>query len=239
METPGLQPPSSYPSYTSPSFPWYQVWWRAISRPNVESYQELLQDPNAGIGKAYLWVVIGGLISFLVAAIFQAAFGGVYSKFFEQFGIEGFRTGNFFVTLLCGLPVSIIAVLIVFTINTGILHLIALMLGGRGAFGDLLYAYASFGVPLGLVTSLVASIPFVNCLSVFLGIYGFVLGIIAINAVHKFGWGKAVLTAIIIPLIFFFLACCTAAGLALLAPSLSEVFSDILKGLEGVPLQLR
>jgi hypothetical protein len=83
-----------------------------------------------------------------------------------------------------------------------------------------------------LISSVLSPIPFVGaCLGPLLGIYGFVLNVMAVKAVHRFDWGRAILTSLSILIIVALLACCfavlIAGGLAVLYPSIRESFPEL------------
>ncbi len=89
----------------------------------------------------------------------------------------------------------------------GIYHLIAKAFGGRGTFTAYCYSYLLYGVPLGVVTTILGLIPFVNYLTFLVGIYEVVLQVFMTMAVHRLTGGKATLAVLILPIIAVVLAC--------------------------------
>jgi hypothetical protein len=87
--------------------------------------------------------------------------------------------------------------------------------------------------PLSIVSGVVGAIPFVNlCLGVPLLIYGIILNVISVNAVNKFGWGKSIIAALIIPIVALLIVpCAVIAVLTLLGPQIGDVFSQIVREL--------
>ncbi len=95
--------------------------------------------------------------------------------------------------MLC-LPVLAALAIVGMIIVVGIQNLVARALGGEGGFDDLIYAYASFSAPLSLIGAAVGLIPVLGCLSIFVGLYGLVLNVIAVKAVHRVDTGRAILS---------------------------------------------
>jgi len=174
---------STISALPSISYPWYEVWWRALI-PRVETYQDLLLDPDFSRKRAYIWLFISLLISTLISMI----------------GETVFETGNGEVEIwlfLCG-PITItILALAAIIISTAITQWIARLLGGTGTYTDLIYAVASYLSPLLLIASLINLLPYGECLSLFLGLYRYAQEITVIKAVNRFSWAKAFTTMII------------------------------------------
>ena len=62
----------------------FEIWLRAITRPMLTTYQELLEEePNPSLGTALLWMIVAGAISAVVSGIlsFITGFGGVVNEY--------------------------------------------------------------------------------------------------------------------------------------------------------------
>jgi hypothetical protein len=95
-----------------------------------------------------------------------------------------------------------------FFIGVGIYFLIARAFGGRGTFLAQSYTTLLYSVPIGILSSVLRLIPILGALAAFaLGIYGIVLQIFAIMAVHRLSGGKATAVVLIPVAIAFVLAC--------------------------------
>lgn len=95
---------------------------------------------------------------------------------------------------------SIITVPLFFFIGMGIYYGLAKAFGGQGRFLTQCYTFLLFGVPLGIISSLIALIPFAGVFIGFaVGVYEIVLDIFAVMAVHRLSGGKAT-AVILIPL---------------------------------------
>jgi len=222
---------------TSPggaSLSWPQVWMRALTQPSVVTYEELIRDPGARPGRAYIWVVVASLIEFFVVMLGQLAlvgsFGGDLQDALPMIGLLGSSV------LICGAPIVAVLSLLALMISAGISQLVAGALGGIGTYSRLVYAIAAYLAPLSIITSVLGLIPFLGvCLIFPLGIYAIVLNVIAIKAVNQFDWGKAILSSAAILGMILGIAVVLAAVviliLALLGPAVGNVFSNIIETL--------
>jgi hypothetical protein len=224
------------PSTEYKSLSWSEVWISALTKPSVETYERLVHDPGASANKAYGWVFICTLIGYALSSLIGLAIGGL----FDTNAIPGFNSGalfgSWFIQFICCLPIVAILAVVGLVINTGLTQLIARALGGTGTYSELVYANAAYLAPISLVSSIIFAIPYVNlCLSIPLAIYSMALTVIAINAVNQLGWGKAIVAAIIVPLVIIVFVACGAiaviSGLALTGPQIGDVFSEIIREL--------
>jgi hypothetical protein len=190
-------------------FLWYDVWRRALTQANVDSYTALLRDPLASPGRAYWWVFMSGLITGLVSLLNPSVM--VALNQFEQ--LEG--AANFgtlvAIALLVLVPVSAVFSVLGLVVGAAIYNLLAKLFGGSGNFSRTVYLLGAYTAPLSIVTGIVSIIPFVNCLAIILGFYSFWLSITSIQAAHRLIGGRAFMVLLIPTLIIFMLICITLA----------------------------
>jgi hypothetical protein len=67
---------------------------------------------------------------------------------------------------------------------------IARALGGYGTYKELSYAFGAYLAPLGIIGSVLFMVPYINCLTIPIGIYAVFLNILAIKSVHRFSHGE-------------------------------------------------
>jgi hypothetical protein len=92
---------------------------------------------------------------------------------------------------------QIIIIPVSFFIGQGIIYLLAKAFGGTGTFLSQGYTYLLISVPLGIITSALGLIPVLGSVAaVGLGIYGIVLQVFSLMAVHRLSGGKA--TAVVL-----------------------------------------
>jgi hypothetical protein len=61
----------------APSYSWSEVWIKALTRPSVETYQSIVNDPRARPNRAYIWVAVAGLIGYVIATALQIIWGTI------------------------------------------------------------------------------------------------------------------------------------------------------------------
>lgn len=211
----------------------FQVMLKAYTGPSSANFHSLARNPGASAGTAYLWIAIAAVISSVISTLmFQIFPAYQFQDLIDQFGGDLGRTFelvprsdglSIITSLVCGVPLAAIFGIIGFAIISGLLHLIATLLGGKGDYGRLAYLLAAVSVPFSLFSSLIAPIPYLGCLTFLLSLYIIVLEVLAIDGVHQFGVGKAIITLLIPLAAIFLLAFCLAALLvAVLIPVIRE-----------------
>ena len=213
------------------SLSWSETWIKALTQPSEASYAEIVNDPGAAPRKAYIWIFISSLVGFIIYILIGSLFGtNVIGA-----GMEGIL-GSMIAVVLCGAPIVSLFAVLGIMISAGISQWIASALGGTGTYSKLVYTIAAYAAPLSLVSYLISSIPYLNCLYIPLGFYGIFLNITAVKTVNQFSWGKAVISsALILFLLIVVAAIIVIAVLALLGPAIGNVFSNILTGI-GTPV---
>ena len=210
----------------------FQTWFMALA-PSEANYVRIANDPNASLGRAYLWLfvalVVGGILSTLIGAVVNLVLGPSSNPALQSLG-AGSVTGGALINELCiGVPIQAVLGLLGLTLGAVLSHGLALALGGHGRFTQLMYAISAYAVPLILVDSLVGSIPIIGLLLVIVFLlYALLLNVVATKAVYQFGWGQAAMSGIGVPILLLVLiACVTILALALLGPAIGKVFSNI------------
>jgi hypothetical protein len=214
------------PAAPAASLSWSEVWQRALLQPTVESYETLIRDPKANASRGYTWMAVCGVISYALSALLGLALGAaqVDTVSVTQLAGEGVTT------LLCGVPAAALGGIIGVAISAGISHLIARALGGTGTYDKLAYAVAAYQAPLMLISSVLSAVPYLCFLSYALSAYAIVLNVIAVKAVHRFGWGQAIVSSVIV--LVALIACIAVVAVAilvLLGPVIGDVFSNIVR----------
>jgi hypothetical protein len=224
--------PDALPS--SIGLPWYKIWWKALV-PEGEAYEIIAADPRASVGRACLWVFATNLVcSGIMMLLFGAIVGLAVLSTADASGEEALAgLGITAVVLVCLAPVIYgIMGVVGLLMMSGLSHTIASALGGTGTFTKLTYAFGAYLAPLMIVSMVISFIPIVNYLGFVVGIYGLVLNIMAVKAVHRLDWGRSIASSAII---WVGLLCCVAFVvimiLTLMGPSIGNVFSSILEDL--------
>ena len=214
--------------------PFYQIWIKALTKPNENTYAEIGNSPNAKATTAYLWVFLCSLVaSFFSIIVQQITLGSRLSQDGSSRGI-----GAIALIVICGTPIAAAVGTVFFALFVALIQWIAKMFGGRGTNDQLAYTYAAIGAPYSLVSSvfiLFSAIPFVGiCFRLILGLAGLyilVLQIMAVKGVNQIGWGQAAASALL-PGFTILLVCGCVVGISLVAmgPAIANVFHQIQQG---------
>ena len=210
--------------------PFYQVWLRALTKPNEQTYADLAASPDANPNKAYLWVFLTSIVSFFFVML-ATSFGST-----AQYGIDMRSTmGSSVIALICGAPIGAAIGVLFFAIDIAIIQWVAKMFKGVGSYNQLVYAVAAFSAPISLVSGIISAlsvIPYIglcfSIVSIAVSIYAIVLMVMAVKGVNKFGWGEAIGSVLLPGLVIGFVCGCLVIGiLMLLGPAIGDVFSTI------------
>lgn len=178
----------------------YEVWVDALTKPNIENYRQIVNDPSASMATALLWLTGVGFIGSLISGTLQSIFG-VNAVFSDVLG-SGYATSTSIFGVIAGAFASLFLTPLFSLLITGGMHLVARALGGSGSFEKMFSGFASFWVPISLINSVLGGIPLINCLTIFVSIYALVLSVISNQAVHGYDAGKAMSSSIGVPLLF-------------------------------------
>lgn len=188
-----------------------------LTQPSVESYRAVLRDPAATPSRVYVWVFVTSTLAFIASLVAQ-----YISPFTND-------TVSPVFSLFCLPFVGALAILGLI-IGAGIYYIVSSVLGGKGTFSNMVYLVGALGAPIQLINILATFIPYPlgACITLPVGIYSLVLTVIIIEAVHGFGWPKAIGTA----LWWVPLACLCGCLLAMLLTTMdSNTFQNIIDSL--------
>ncbi len=180
------------------TFSWFEIWRLTLTRPNEETFRSLADDPNGSLGRALCWIAITSAISYLITASLQLLFSsltagpGLLEALEQEAGLlltEGLMVAGIYA---CGLPIVVLVSTIGMLIYSGVVQITASAFGGDGTFAEMAYALAAFTAPLTLLSGAIGWIPWVNCLTIPLGIYSLLLTLLAVKSVNRMSWGKTI-----------------------------------------------
>jgi len=196
------------------SLPWYEVWLTALTRPNPESYEVLLSDPEVSLSRALIWVALTGLVAGALAILAQAL---IFNSLLAGLRLAqpGALDPNTLTAILflCGLPAFAVSAMLGVLLSAGFTHLGARLFGGNRPLAEQAYLTAAYGSPIFVVSAILAFIPLVNCLTLPLGLYALFLNIVAVKAINRFGWGAATAAGLMPLFVGLGLSVCAGVGL--------------------------
>jgi hypothetical protein len=164
---------------------WQEIWKQALTRPIVSTFETLVHRPEVNADRAYKWILVTGLIGALLQLGLTAVFGAEQPP----------------MAILLVPVLAPLGAVIGLWIEAHICNWLAHKLGGTGTYTELAYGWAASIAPLALITGALGSIPNVYALALNagVGLYGSVLQVTAIKAVHHFSWGRAIASVLLIP----------------------------------------
>jgi len=154
---------------------WSEIWTQALTRPSVMTFENLINQPQATRQRAYKWVFLSTLVGGTVATMAEWLRG--QSPHWLQWA---------------GIPILALLAVIALILAAGVTQWVARAIGGTGNSTQLVYAFATFNAPMSVATGFV----FGTILLLPLSLYGLILTVIAVKAVHRFSWGKAVVSVL-------------------------------------------
>ena len=205
------------PQAPLPQYNWWQAWRLVLSRPFPQTFDTLLQDPSAGLGRANSWLALAGAISsvapiFLVAVLRNTDTSGLFAA-----GISA----------ACIAPFGVIGYMVVVLLGMAAVHISARALGGDETFDKAAYALSLSIAPLTVVVSILsvvlgAIMSATVALAVFLSavaviaasVYQIVLAAMAVQRVYRIGWGESTIAALA-PLLLLYACGCSCLSLVL------------------------
>jgi hypothetical protein len=157
---------------------WRDIWRRVLTQPVVFTFETLVREPQVNTNRAYKWILVTGLIGALLQI-------GLAATFSTELPIT---------TILLALVLAPLGAVIGLWISAHFCNWMARELGGTGTYAELAYGWAASIAPLVLITGVLGSIPnaYALALNAGVGLYGTVLQVTAIKAVHHFSWGRAI-----------------------------------------------
>ncbi len=154
---------------------WNEIWSQALTHPSVATFDNLISQPHGTSQRAYKWVFLSALVGSTVATVAGWLRG---------------QSPNWI--QLVSIPILALLALVALMFTAGVTQLVARAIGGVGNYTQLVFAFATFNAPMAIVTGFI----FGTILLLPLSVYWLTLNVIAIKAVHHFGWGKAVASAL-------------------------------------------
>lgn len=178
------------------SYRFYEVWWSALTVQNVGAYAELLDDPEAGAGRAIEWQIytnfvifsLRGLVEFFQPEDFldRIDFQQILD-IFPMLNSSNSRIVLLVTTIIQGVLFGVFGLLL----NGAIQNFLARLFGGKGNFSRTAYALSAYLIPISIITAVMSYIPMVNWLYIGVIIYAFVLNVRAVQAAHGLNGGRA------------------------------------------------
>lgn len=202
----------SKPKPAAKSYAFYDVWMTVLASFDIESYENVLNDPEAGAGRGFEWIAYTGIISGLLAPfslLNNPQFAEIRNtaEFNNLFGNMGMTALMVVMSLALALLTPLFSV-IGLAISAGIQNFFALMFGGKGYYGRTVYALAAYLAPMSILIAALGTIPLVGqCATSLLGLYNIILNVRALRAAHSISVWQALGVMFAPTIIFIILGC--------------------------------
>ena len=177
---------------------WIRICLKAGTHPSISFFEALAADSRATLGRAIGWTFVAWLICYTAVVVLvggwtlvTGASAAVTMSSDELLTLGGIAT----VILPAG---ALVATAFQF-VALGLVHLFAWAFGGTGSYRQLAYVNAAYQLPYVAATLVGSLIP---CVSFVVSIYGAVLTVMAIRAVHRLGTGRAVAALLVAGAVF-------------------------------------
>jgi hypothetical protein len=186
---------------------------RVLTKPSPQTFAEEMGKADWAMVwiQLLIWALVGTVIGLIASALRLASSSIV--------GSNGANFNSFLALTASGNTFAFISVPITFFILVGIQYLLAKAFKGEGNFLTQGYTTLLFEVPIYIISYLLGLIPILGGIAGFaLLIYGWVLNVFAIMAVHRLSGGKASAVVFIpVAVLFLLVFLCVIALVAILA----------------------
>jgi hypothetical protein len=191
------------------------------------------EAPRASNGNTLLGLLIYAVAAVIFGFIQRAI--GFRSLFMQRY----FGNSPSYQIPICLPLIAIVVVPLFYYIGIGLLHLSAKIFGGKGSYTTLAYLVSLYFIPLSIVSSFLSLIPCLGALIVLaIAVYRIILAVRAIKVNYRLSTGQAVgayfVPVVAVLIIVVLLSVVVIAILALMAPSIGGIFSNIIQNL-GTP----
>jgi hypothetical protein len=156
-----------------------------LTKPGVATFAAQMGKANWRIVWVQLlgWGVISTILGFLSQAMYTSLSYRLSGSLSPE-AIQAFSANSASYGGIIGVPLG-------FFLWMGLVYLLAKAFNGQGTFLTQSYSTLLFQVPLGILSGILGLIPFFGLLGFAVFIYGIVLQVYALMAVHRLSGGKA------------------------------------------------
>lgn len=124
------------------NMPWYGLWWDALSRPTVTTFQRLLDEPDTSLSRSLLWIFAAALAAGMVS-------WGIAPGFLRANPITGDISWS------VGMDVYVLMGLPAFLVELFLVHIAARRLGGDAPIARTAFLMACYAAPLLVLAGLI------------------------------------------------------------------------------------
>lgn len=192
-------------------YSWPEIWTAVLTRPSVETFTEILNDPAASRRRAYTWMIATWIVNIIFIVLLTtrdpAAFMAALPPDVKMTADEA--QSLLLTSSLCSLPIALALGIAAFAFMVWLVQFVARRVGAdtKNESGtQVAYTFASIQAPLNIVSLLFAALPaniIITIISLIATLYQFYLMTLAVRAVYNLTPGRASLTVFFTFLGFF------------------------------------
>ena len=205
----------SQPQVT-PKYSWAEIWTAVLTRPSVQTFQEILRDPAVSRRRAYTWMIVAWFVNIVFITILTTRdTSQIMATMPTNATLSPAELQSaLLMSTLCVMPFVLLIGLAVFRLLVWLVQLIAAQLGGdinydsglqkaknsepanrKSEIGTLVtYSLAAIQAPLNIIALLFAALPaneLVRIISLLPTLYQIYLMSLALRAIYGFSSGRA------------------------------------------------
>jgi hypothetical protein len=213
----------------APRYSWAEIWTAVLTRPSVQTFQEILRDPAVSRRRAYTWMIVTWIVNIIFIAILTTRDTSQLIATLPsdmRLSPEELQS-TMMLSMLCVLPFALLIGLAAFRLMVWLVQTIASQLGADVNYDSGLhsekaknsdakanvntlvtYSFAAVQAPLNIVSLLFAALPaspITGIISMAATCYQFYLMSLSLKAIYGFSTARA-LSAVFITFIVFFAA---------------------------------
>jgi hypothetical protein len=191
-------------------YSWAEIWTAVLTRPSMQTFQEILSDPGMSRRRAYTWVVITLVVTMIFVTMLTTPDPQTFLATMPEADLTLADAQNLVViSALCSIPIALVMGLAGFAFMVWLVQFAAKSIGGSVKTDSgtrITYSFAAIQAPLNILSLLFLALPavaLVQIVSLVATIYQFVLMALAVRTVYELSFGRAVAAVVITFVIIF------------------------------------
>ncbi len=195
-----------------PLYVWTDVWTMAVTRPTVDTFDKLLQDPLVTWTRALAWLFLTGIISAVVSfnvLVSSPIFQDALAQMSAEAGLTSDIGGSVLLSLACFVvPFAAAFSVLGFLVLAWVIHIAAQRAANMsldGTFLRFFYCVAAISAPIGLLNALLVIVPLLGFLGLVLLGYQAYLYVLAVRAIYRLQGSTSVLVVLLPAAVFLLL----------------------------------
>jgi hypothetical protein len=204
-----------------PRYSWAEVWTAVLTRPSVQTFQEILRDPAVSRARAYIWMSVTWIVAIIFISVLTSRdMSQIMATMPSDMRITPEEMQSaFLMSMLCMLPFVLLIGLATFRVMVWLVQFVARQLGADANYESgierpkvknsdpkaevstlVMYSFAAIQAPLNIVSLLFAALPendLIRIISLLPLLYQVYLVSLALRAIYGLSSGRALASSLI------------------------------------------